>query len=79
MNRPRLQSRFSKGERIDPKSALPPPTIQKEIIGPKDLEIGVVPLRLHQQFHFEASSKRLGRGQLHAPRCIYVNNRGFKM
>jgi hypothetical protein len=46
MNRLRLQSRFSKGERIDPKSALPPPTIQKETIGPKDLGIGVVPLRL---------------------------------
>jgi hypothetical protein len=46
MNRPRLQSPFSKGERIDQKNALLPPTIQKETIGPKYLEIGVTPLRL---------------------------------
>jgi hypothetical protein len=62
MNRPRLQLRFSKGEGINPKSTLLPPTTQKETIGPKGLEIGAVPLRLHQQFRFEASSKRLGRG-----------------
>ena len=79
MNRPRLQLRFSKGERIDLKSASPPPTNQKETIGPKDLEIGVVPLRLQLQHHSEVSSKRLGRGQLHAPRRIYVNNDVFRM
>lgn len=45
-NRPRLQSPFSKGERIDPKSVLLPPTIQKETIGPKYLETGVILLRL---------------------------------